>query len=61
MGKRNLKQMRRSDGFTQIVELTPGLRTAIEGAIEALISLLDAIDGDADLVLDEVTEAGNSS
>jgi hypothetical protein len=39
----------RPDAPTQILEFTPAMRTLIEDAIEALILLLDEIDGDADL------------
>ncbi|MDI9846747.1 hypothetical protein QM467_01595 [Rhodoblastus sp. 17X3] len=41
--------MRKSDGFTHILEFTPAVQVLIEDAIEALILLLDEIDGDADL------------
>jgi hypothetical protein len=41
--------MRSPDDFTQIVEFTPSMRVLIADAIEALILLLDEIDGDADL------------
>ncbi|MCW2276125.1 hypothetical protein GJ654_19850 [Rhodoblastus acidophilus] len=41
--------MRQPDDFTQIVEFTPAMRVLIADAIEALILLLDEIDGDADL------------
>ncbi|MBB4201139.1 hypothetical protein GGD83_004977, partial [Rhodoblastus sphagnicola] len=41
--------MRQPDDFTQIVEFTPSMRVLIADAIEALILLLDEIDGDADL------------
>ena len=41
--------MQHPDDFTQILEFTPSMRTLIEDAIEALILLLDEIDGDADL------------
>jgi hypothetical protein len=40
--------MHQPDNFTQIVEFTPAMRTLIADAIEALILLLDEIDGDAD-------------
>lgn len=43
--------MTRSDAPTQILEFTPAMRALIEDAIEALILLLDEIDGD-----DEVEE-----
>jgi hypothetical protein len=39
----------RPDAPIQILEFTPAMRTLIEDAIEALILLLDEIDGDADL------------
>jgi hypothetical protein len=41
--------MTRPDAPTMILEFTPGMRVLIEDAIEALILLLDEIDGDADL------------
>ncbi|MCW2316769.1 hypothetical protein SAMN06265338_1307 [Rhodoblastus acidophilus] len=44
--------MRQPDAFTQIVEFTPAMRARITDAIEALILLLDEIDGDADLEAD---------
>lgn len=40
--------MRQPDDFTQIVEFTPAMRVLIADAIEALILLLDEIDGSAD-------------
>lgn len=40
--------MPRPDAPTQILEFTPAMRILIEDAIEALILLLDEIDGDAE-------------
>lgn len=43
----------------QLVRFTPGMRRLIADAIEALILLLDEIDGDPDLEEDEPAEEGD--
>ena len=45
----HLTSTRQPDDFTRVIEFTPAIRTLIADAVEALILLLDAIDGDADL------------
>ena len=47
---------RDQDGYTQILEVTPGLRHRIEAAIDNLVQLLDSIDPDADFEPDNDNE-----
>lgn len=48
--------MKPNDAPTQILEFTPAMRVLIEDAIEALILLLDEIDGDEDFEIDDEQE-----
>lgn len=46
----------RADFVTVYLPITPAMRARLEATIEALVALLDEIDGDADLEPDEDAE-----
>ena len=52
------RHVREQDSFTHIIEFTPGMRKLVGDAVEALVLLLDEIDGDENLEEEPDLELG---